>query len=201
MKRYGKHTPQRAGTGVRGSVEYRKVSEQYVGQRSYPPALFAVVNVLLVLFAAFVVLASAWAFTPLGEALSLGKEEHALSLQLVFYDTSGALSAPALAGTAVFDAASNEVMGEIAEISARQLEKEVVLWQEEWDSLPQNAPTESISYPVQLVTVTVHLVAEYRAADGYYTSWGERLYVGGSYAVSLGGSLATGSCVALSPLS
>ncbi len=199
MKKYDNYSPQR--TGVRGSVEYRRVSEQYAGQKSYPAALFAVVNVLLILLAAFIVLASAWVFTPLGEVWGVGRKERTVTMQLSFYDTSGALSAPALIGSSLFDATSNEVMGEIVDISARQFEKEVVVWQQGWDSLPQDAVTESIAYPVQIVTVTVRLTAEHRAGDGYYTAWGERLCVGGSYAVSFGGSLATGSCVALSSLS
>ena len=198
MKRYGKKTTPRAGTGVRGNVEYRKISEQYVGQRNYPMSLFAVVNTLAVLLAVFVVLAAVWVFTPLREIWSLGREEE-MTVEFTFYDADGAFSSQALEGTALFDAASDAVFGEITAVTARPLEKDVVIWQEGWESLPSDAPVDRLTYPVQLVTVTVRVKTRYRAADGYYTAWGEKLYVGGSYAVSLGGSLVTGYCVTLAP--
>lgn len=199
MKRYGNGSPRRAGTGVRGSVEYRRISEEYVGQKRYPALLFAAVNTVLILLAMLLLLAILWVFTPLQDILASGRETCEISLTLEIYDTDGVLSATALVGTAVFDAARGEVIGEIGEITVRPLEKDVAVWQDGWDALPENTPTHTLTYPVQLVTVTVRATAERRATGGYYTAWGERLYVGGGYDVRLGSTLATGKCVALMP--
>ena len=200
MSKHRRITPQRAGTGVRGSVEYRRVSEQYVGQRNYPAALFALVNITLVLLAILLLFAAILAFTPLGKVLVPRGRAEEISLTLEFYDTSGALSAPALVGTALFDAARGEVIGEIVSISARPLSKDVILWQDAWESIPEDAGATPLTYPVQIVTVTVRATAQYREAEGYYTPWGDRLFVGGGYTVTLGGSLVTGRLTALSPL-
>ena len=184
---------------MRGSVEYRLVSEQYAGQRNYPPALFALVNITLVLLSLLLLFAVLLAFTPLGKALMPRGKAEDVFLTLEFYDTSAALSAPALVGTALFDAESGEVIGEIVSISASPAQKDVILWQDAWEGIPEDAGTTSITYPVQIVTVTVRATVRYLEADGYYTPWGDRLFVGGGYAVRLGGSLVTGRLTALSP--
>ncbi len=199
MQRYGNGSPQRAGTGVRGSVEYRKISEEYVGQKKYPAALFATVNAVLILLALLLLLAAIWVFTPLHDMLAFGKEEREVTLTFTFYDTDGVLSAQALAGTSLFGAARNAVIGEITGVTVTPLEKDVIFWQDGWTALPSDAPTDTLTYPVQTVTVTVRACLTYRAADGYYTAWGEKLYVGGNYALNLGGTLATGSCTAFIP--
>ena len=201
MKRYGISTPNRAGTGVRGSVEYRRASDQYVKSKNCPKGLLVAVNILLVLLAALLLLAAVWVFTPLSDVLAFGKAEREITLQFEFIDADGALAPPALVGTAMFDAARSTVIGEIIAIESKPLEREAYLAEGGATLLPDDAVTETLTYPVQIVIVTVRAPVEYRADEGYYTALGERLYVGGRYAVSLGSSIAAGDCTALEEVS
>lgn len=197
MKKRFTGSPQRAGTGVRGGVEYRQMSEQYVSQRNYPTALFVAVNTVLVLLSLAIVFAVVVAFTPLADFFSFGSKPAEVTFTLEFYDPSGALSSPAVVGTSLLDAENGTVLGEITAVSAKPLEKSAVLWQEEWESLPSGATPEVLSYPVHIVRVTVRVTAEHRAGEGYRLPNGAALRVGEKYAVSLGASLAVGECVTL----
>ena len=196
MKRYG-HS--RTGTGVRGSVEYRRASDLYVKNKSCPKALLVAVNVLAVLLSLLLFLGVAYVFTPLGDLLAFGREKQEITLQFEFIDTDGSLALQSAVGTALFDATRGTVIGEIVAIDTAPLKKEAYVTEGGATLLPDTAATETVVYSVQVVTVTVRATAEYRRAEGYFTAWGEKLYVGGRYAVSFGSSIVAGDCITIVP--
>lgn len=184
------------GQGVRGGVAYRKLSDSYANDKNYPHWFFVGINVLLILLALSLLAFLLYLFTPLGDFLELDGERVEICYTLEFYDVTGALATAPLQGAAVTLPETEAVLGEVRAVSVRQAEIPVIEWQPEWETLPQDAPTTTLTHPARLVTVTVAATAT-RGKDGSYRIGETVLAEGSSYRVSLGGTVAAAACTGL----
>ena len=182
--------------GVRGSVNYRKMSESYSNEGYYSKWIAVLVNAVLVLLAALIVLTVCRYFAVPEASRMAADEDREIYYTLEFYDISGAMAASPAVGTSMIDPATGAIMGEIVSLYAAPATTSAVIYREEWQSVPQNAVPSTVELPVQLVTVTVRTTAAYRDGLGY-TKNGVRLAMGATYTVSFSGTLASGVCTAL----
>lgn len=184
------------GQGVRGGVAYRKLSDSYANDKNYPHWFFIGINALLIVFALCLLAFLLYLFTPLGDFFELDGEHVEISYTLEFYDVTGALATAPLQGAAVTLPEAEMTLGEVAAVSVRQAEIPVVEWQPEWEKLPQDAPTTTLTQPARLVTVTVKATAT-RGKDGSYRIGETTLVAGTSYRVLLGGTVAVAACTGI----
>ena len=182
--------------GVRGSVDYRKMSDAYSNEGYYSKWVAVLVNLFVVLFAALIVFMVCWHFAVPEARRIAGSEDREIYYTLEFYDISGAMAASPAVGTSLLDPATGAVMGEIVSLYAAPATTSAVIYREEWQSVPQNAVPSTVELPVQIVTVTVRTTAAYSEGFGY-TKNGVRLAMGATYTVSFSGTLASGVCTAL----
>ncbi len=193
---FSRKSLQKNGQGVRGGVAYRKLSDSYANDKNYPHWFFIGINVLMVFLALCLLALLLCLFTPLGDFLELDGERVQISYTLEFYDVTGALAAAPLQGAAVILPEADGVLGEVTAVCVRQAEIPVVEWQPEWEALPQDAPTTTLTQPARLVTVTVEATAT-RGKDGSYRIGEAELAAGASYRVLLGGTVAIAACTGI----
>ena len=184
------------GQGVRGGVAYRKLSDSCANDKNYPRWFFIGINVLLILLACCLLALLLYLFTPLGDFFELDGERVEICYTLELYDVTGALATAPLQGAAVTLPETEAVLGEITAVCVRQAEIPVIEWQPEWEELPQDAPTTTLTYPARSVTVTVAATAK-RGKDGSYRIGETRLTEGSSYRVLLGGTVAAAACTGI----
>ena len=185
----------RAGAGVRGGVEYREISEQYVSDKQYPPALFVLVNSVLVLLTLAILAALLFSLTPLSRVLPLDASRCEVVYTLELYDYSGVLSSGDLVGKTLCDVTEEEPLGDILSATTRTEIRDTVSWQEGWEKVPSGVTPEESAYPVKVLTLTVRLTARHREGEGYFTADGRRLAVGERLSFRVEDTLAAGTLV------
>ncbi len=183
----------KSGQGVRGGVAYRKLSDSYANDKNYPRWFFIGVNALLILLALALLALLLYAFTPLGDLFAIGEKRTEIVYTLELYDVDGALSSAPAIGTSLIDPQTGDVLGEITAMSTSILEVSAVVWQEEWEQLPQDATETTVTLPLKLVTVTVTATARY-GADHCYRVAEHEIRVGDAYTVSLAGTVSAATC-------
>ncbi|MBE6604646.1 MAG: hypothetical protein E7639_02945 [Ruminococcaceae bacterium] len=184
------------GKGVRGSVAYRELSDSVISDVQYNKWLFITVNVVLVLFALAVTGIICWHFAVPDTRRSAGYEDKEIYYTLEFYDMSGAMATAPAVGTSLIDPATGAVLGEITAVYAEPATVNAVVWQDGWQTLPENAVTSTLPLPAQIVSVTVRATVAYKEGQGY-TKNGVRLAMGEAYTVLFSGTLASGVCTAM----
>lgn len=186
----------KARKGVRGSVAYREMSDSMMSDVQYSKWLLVTVNVVLALFTLAVVGIICWHFAVPATRRAAGYEDKEIYYTLEFYDISGAMATAPAVGTSLIDPATGAVLGEITAVYAEPATANAVVWQEGWQTLPENAVASTLPLPAQIVSVTVRATVAWHEGQGY-TKNGVRLAMGESYTVCFSGTLASGVCTAM----
>lgn len=187
-------SPSKNTQGVRGNVAYRRLSESYIVEKSCPRALLLSVNTVLLLLTLLLLASLVVFLTPIGDALAIGYQKMDVLYTLELYDVDGTISTAPAVNTSLIDPVTGEVLGEITDVSSRPQEILGVWWEEDWITLPKDAEPEEITLPARVVTVTVKARALYRKGKGYRVG-DLSLSEGASFTVSLGGAVASATCL------
>ena len=182
--------------GVRGGVAYRELSDNLLNDWQYAKWVFVAVNAVLALLSLLAIFVICRHFVLPDAQREAGREDTEIYYTLAFYDVDGVLATAPAVGTALIDPESGAVMGEITAISTEPATAGAVVWQEGWQTLPENAVPSTVELPYRIVSVTVCTTAAYREEQGY-TKNGVRLATGATYTVSVSGTLTSGVCTAL----